>query len=61
MTQALRLALRYSKVDETVLIQGETGVGKEMFAQGIHRASPPAGHAICGCQLRLPPRKHSGK
>ena len=27
------------KVDETVLIQGETGVGKEMFAQGIHRAS----------------------
>ena len=39
MTQALRLALRYSKVDETVLIQGETGVGKEMFAQGIHRAS----------------------
>ena len=39
MTQALRLALRSSKVDETVLIQGETGVGKEMFAQGIHRAS----------------------
>ena len=37
--KAAVLALRYSKVDETVLIQGETGVGKEMFAQGIHRAS----------------------
>lgn len=39
MTNALKLALRYSKVDETVLIQGETGVGKEMFAQSIHRDS----------------------
>lgn len=39
MTQALRLALKYSKVEETVLILGETGVGKELFAQGIHRAS----------------------
>ena len=39
MTKALKLALRYAKVDETVLILGETGVGKEMFAQSIHRDS----------------------
>ncbi len=39
MTQVLKLALKYSKVEETVLILGETGVGKELFAQGIHRAS----------------------
>lgn len=40
MTQVLKLALKYAGVDETVLILGETGVGKELFAQGIHRASP---------------------
>lgn len=39
MTQVLRLALKYASVEETVLILGETGVGKELFAQGIHQAS----------------------
>ena len=39
MTQVMKLALRYASVDETVLITGETGVGKELFAQGIHSAS----------------------
>ncbi len=29
----------YSKVDSTVLIEGETGAGKEIFAQSIHNAS----------------------
>ncbi|WP_432807546.1 sigma-54 interaction domain-containing protein [Pseudobacillus badius] len=33
------LALKVAKTDATVLLQGESGVGKELFAQGIHEAS----------------------
>lgn len=32
-------AYRYSLVDSNLLLQGETGVGKEMFAQAIHSNS----------------------
>lgn len=33
------LAQTYAAANATVLIQGETGTGKELFAQGIHHAS----------------------
>ena len=32
-------ARRYAQVQSSILIQGETGTGKEIFAQSIHRAS----------------------
>ncbi len=39
LMEAIALAKQYAGVDSTVLIHGETGVGKELFAQSIHRAS----------------------
>lgn len=39
LKDAIDLAKQYARVDSTVLIHGETGVGKELFAQSIHRAS----------------------
>lgn len=37
--RCIKLAEHYSKVDSNILIQGETGTGKEVFAQSIHNAS----------------------
>lgn len=40
MKRAIDQAARYAASDSTVLIQGESGSGKELIAQGIHNASP---------------------
>jgi transcriptional regulator with PAS, ATPase and Fis domain len=39
MKEILHRAQRFAASDETILITGETGTGKEIFAQSIHNAS----------------------
>ena len=39
MQRLLDLVLRVSQVDSTVLLQGESGVGKDVFARLLHRLS----------------------
>lgn len=39
LQQAIELAKKVAQTDTTVLLTGETGTGKEVFAQAIHQAS----------------------
>lgn len=39
MQNARQLAAQYAHTDVTILLTGETGTGKELFAQGVHNAS----------------------
>lgn len=40
LQKAINLAQKVAVTDTTVLLTGETGTGKEVFAQAIHQASP---------------------
>lgn len=44
--QAVALAQKVAGTDTTVLLSGETGTGKEIFAQAIHQASRRAGKSF---------------
>ena len=44
MMQAVRKAIKVAKVETSVLITGESGVGKSMLARIIHRMSPRKDH-----------------
>ena len=39
MQRVKHTAMQYSQLDATVMLIGETGVGKELFAQSVHNAS----------------------
>ena len=40
MEKCIRTAEKYSAYDSSILIEGSSGVGKELFAQSIHNAGP---------------------
>ncbi len=44
--RVVRLLERVAGTDTTVLFQGESGVGKEMFARALHEISPRAGRPL---------------
>ncbi|SHK50034.1 sigma 54-interacting transcriptional regulator [Desulforamulus aeronauticus] len=46
MSLVVGQARRYATSDSTVLIRGETGTGKELFARALHSASPRADNAF---------------
>ncbi len=46
LEQVIDLAKRVSKTDSTVLLTGETGTGKEVFAQAIHENSHRVGKSF---------------
>lgn len=46
LRRAVELARKVAVTDTSVLLTGETGTGKEVFAQAIHHASPRAGEAF---------------
>jgi two-component system response regulator AtoC len=46
MARAYRIAALVAVTDVPVLITGESGVGKEIFAQFIHKHSPRANHPM---------------
>ena len=46
LEQVIDLAQKVAKTDSTVLLTGETGTGKEVFAQAIHENSNRAGKSF---------------
>ena len=40
LIKKINIARGYARTDATILIEGESGVGKELFAQSIHSGSP---------------------
>jgi len=57
LKQVKELTARVAATDSTVLLEGETGVGKELFAQAIHSASPRRGKPFVAVNCSAFPRE----
>jgi DNA-binding NtrC family response regulator len=44
MVEIYKIVSRVAATDATILVEGETGTGKELFARMVHRNSPRAAH-----------------
>ncbi|RFP65131.1 sigma-54-dependent Fis family transcriptional regulator [Hymenobacter lapidiphilus] len=56
LLEAQRLARRAAPTDSTVLLEGPTGAGKELFAQAIHQASARRGKPFVALNCSAFPR-----
>lgn len=57
MQEVFRILGRVSKLDVTVLINGETGTGKELVAQALHELSPRAERPFVALNTAAIPRE----
>lgn len=55
LQNALKLALKASKTDATVLLLGESGVGKELFASYLHKNSKRSSGAFVALNMAAIP------
>ena len=61
MEEAVRTAKLYARADAPVLIYGEMGTEKELFAKGIHNSSKRSGEPYVTVECAAVPQEQQGK